>query len=81
VFCYQAPDAPVIDCPLVMDTSGAYFRREGYAGHYVAGQAPPLAEEPNCENLDVDYTYFDKTVFPNLVNRVPAFKNLKVLMK
>lgn len=56
-----------------------YHRREGYAGHFVAGRAPPLEEEPNVENLDVDYTYFDKTVYPALVNRVPGFKNLKVL--
>lgn len=54
-------------------------RREGYAGHYVAGRAPPLEDvEPNVENLDVDYTYFDKTVYPSLINRVPGFKNLKV---
>ncbi|OXA59009.1 FAD-dependent oxidoreductase domain-containing protein 1 [Folsomia candida] len=82
VFCYNAPQGPSVpglDCPMVIDPSGTYFRREGYAGHYVAGRAPPLEDvEPNVENLDVDYTYFDKTVYPSLINRVPGFKNLKL---
>jgi len=55
------------------------FRREGYAGHYVAGQAPPLSDEPNVEHLDVDYSYFDNTVFPNISHRVPSIKNPKVI--
>ncbi len=66
---------------MVVDPSGTYFRREGYTGHFVAGRAPALEEEPNVENLDVDYTYFDNTVYPVLAHRVPGFKDLKVIAR
>lgn len=78
VYCFHAPEGPGLDCPLVIDPTGAYFRREGFAGHYIGGQSPPLADEPNPETLDVDYTYFDNVVWPNLAHRVPSLQNLKV---
>jgi len=78
VYCIHAPNGPGLDCPLVVDPSGAYMRREGYANNYLAGQSPPLADEPNTETLDVDYTYFDNTVWPNLANRIPSLENAKV---
>lgn len=53
-------------------------RREGYGGHFVAGQAPPLGQEPEVGDLEVDYSYFDNTVWPSISHRVPAFKNVKV---
>ena len=30
-----------LDCPLVVDPSGAYFRREGMGNHYLCGMSPP----------------------------------------
>lgn len=54
------------------------FRREGYAGHFIAGQAPPLEDKPYEGNIEVDYQYFDDTLWPSLVRRVPGFKQLKV---
>lgn len=58
--------------------SDFWVRREGLANHYLAGQSPPLTDEPNTETLDVDYTYFDNIVWPNIANRVPGFENIKV---
>jgi len=78
MYCVHAPEGPGLDCPLVVDPSGAHFRREGYAGHFLAGQSPPITDEPNVENLEVDYNYFNNTVYPNLVNRVPSLKNLQI---
>jgi len=78
IYCFHAPEGPGLDCPMVVDPSGTYFRREGYAGHYVTGRAPPLEDEPNVENLDVDYSYFENSVYPILSSRVPSFKNLKL---
>ncbi|ODN02183.1 FAD-dependent oxidoreductase domain-containing protein 1 [Orchesella cincta] len=78
-YCIHAPKGPGIDCPLVADTSGVYFRREGYAGHFVTGQAGPLSESPeDVANLEVDYNYFNDTIIPALAHRVPGFNNVKL---
>lgn len=79
VYCVHAPDGPGLDCPLVVDPTGTYFRREGMGGHYLTGRSPcSLEEEPSVENLEVDYDFFDEKVWPVIANRAPAFNNLKV---
>ncbi|CAN0340343.1 unnamed protein product [Lampetra fluviatilis] len=78
VFVFHCPDGPGLDCPLVVDPSGAYFRREGITGNYIGGMSPPPEEEPSVDNLDVDYDYFQEKVWPLLAHRVPAFQSLKV---
>jgi FAD-dependent oxidoreductase domain-containing protein 1 len=35
-------------------------------------------EEPDTSNLDVDYSYFDNAVWPQLANRVKAFESIKL---
>lgn len=35
-------------------------------------------EEPDVANLDVDYSFFDKTVLPSLSERIPAFEAIKM---
>ena len=56
------------------------FRREGLGGHYIAGKSPTANEEPGIANLDVDYTFFDQQVWPDVAHRVPGFENIKVLV-
>jgi FAD-dependent oxidoreductase domain-containing protein 1 len=64
-------------CPLVIDTSGVYFRPEG--GGFIAGTSPKEGEEdPDDLPLDVDYRTFDEMIWPALARRVPAFEALKV---
>ncbi|NXF12132.1 FXRD1 protein, partial [Smithornis capensis] len=41
VFSWHCPDGPGLSCPFVVDTSGAYFRRDGIAGNYLGGMSPP----------------------------------------
>jgi FAD-dependent oxidoreductase domain-containing protein 1 len=53
-------------------------RREGLAGNYICGRSPLPEEEPSIDNLDVDYDFFDKNVWPALASRVPAFESVKV---
>ena len=36
------------------------------------------SEEPDVSNLDVDYSYFDTHIYPQLVHRVPAFESVKL---
>lgn len=69
---------PGLNIPMVFDYTGAYFRREGLGGKFIAGVSPIEEEEPSTDNLDVDYTFFDKTLWPILARRVPAFNALKV---
>lgn len=59
----------------MLDTTGAYCRPEGITGgRYILGKTPTFDEEPDASNLEVDYTYFEKTVLPTLSRRIPAFR-------
>lgn len=79
VYVLHAPDGPGLDCPLMIDPSGTYFRREGYGNTYLCGRSPPEEEqEPGIEDLEVDHEFFHEHVWPKLANRVPAMNNLKV---
>ncbi len=75
VFVFDASDPPV-DCPLVIDTSGAWFRPEG--GSFIAGIAPPAAEDLAGLSLEVDRDQFDRQLWPALAARVPAFDAIRV---
>jgi len=78
VYAVHCPDGPGINCPMVIDPSGLYFRREGLAGLYLVGMSPSPEEEPPNDNLDVDYDYFNDKIWPLLAHRVPAFEKCKV---
>ncbi len=79
VYCVHAPEGPGLNCPLVIDPSGTYFRREGYGGHYLCGRSPLNREmEPSIDNLDVDHDFFEEHVWPKIANRVDAFNNIKL---
>ncbi|NXY19386.1 FXRD1 protein, partial [Atrichornis clamosus] len=41
VFSWHCPHGPGLSCPFLIDTSGAYFRRDGIAGNYLGGMSPP----------------------------------------
>lgn len=71
-------DPPGINTPMTIDYTGTYFRRDGLGGSFISGLSPALDEEPSTDNLEVDYEYFDKKVWPNLANRVPSFNAIKV---
>lgn len=69
-----------LNTPLVIDPTGVYFRREGLTGNYICGRSPDcIDKEPSCDNLDVDYEYFDTDIWPHLAHRVPKFEAVKVL--
>jgi len=64
-------------CPLVIDTSGVWFRPEG--GNYLAGWSPPEAEDPEDFALEVDHALFNDVIWPALAARVPAFEAIRSL--
>ncbi|MGD0565477.1 MAG: FAD-binding oxidoreductase [Roseiarcus sp.] len=75
VFVFEAK-ARFADCPLVVDTSGVYFRPEGRT--YLCGFAPPEADDPDCDDFDVVWSQFDDFIWPALAHRVPDFEALRV---
>jgi glycine/D-amino acid oxidase-like deaminating enzyme len=78
-FVVHCPDGPVDDCPLVVDPSGVYFRREGAGGHFVCGKSPPDTPEddPDGAPLEVDHAFFTEQIWPALARRAPAFEACK----
>lgn len=63
------------DCPLVIDPTGVFFRPEGPS--FVTGWSPPEAEDPDCEDFEVDWTLFEAKIWPVIARRVPAFEAIK----
>jgi len=74
VFIFACQSA-LPDCPLVIDTTGVWFRPEG--DRYLAGWSPPEADDPEDLALEVDHALFDDVVWPALAARVPAFEAIR----
>jgi glycine/D-amino acid oxidase-like deaminating enzyme len=74
VFTFDCKEA-VAGCPLVIDPTGVYVRPEG-AG-FICGSAPPEDLDPDCEDFEVDWSFFEETVWPTLAARVPAFEAIR----
>ncbi|XP_059151818.1 FAD-dependent oxidoreductase domain-containing protein 1-like isoform X2 [Physella acuta] len=78
VYVSHCPEGPMLDCPFVIDPSGAYFRREGFGGHYICGSSPTEDQEPDVANFEVDYDFYDEVVWPRIARRVPVFNHSKL---
>nr|XP_056716854.1 FAD-dependent oxidoreductase domain-containing protein 1 [Euleptes europaea] len=78
VYVWHCPDGPGLETPMLIDTTGAYFRREGIAGNYLGSLSPTEEEEPDTQDLEVDHEFFQEKIWPKLAHRVPAFESLKV---
>ncbi|KAH0623247.1 hypothetical protein JD844_031333 [Phrynosoma platyrhinos] len=78
VYVWHCPDGPGLGCPMLIDTTGAYCRREGVGGNYLGGISPTEEEEPDIQDLAVDHEFFQEKVWPKLAHRVPSFESLKV---
>lgn len=65
------------DCPLVIDPTGLYFRKEGQ--YYLTGIPPD--PDPNVEPNDfrINYDLFEEVIWPILAKRVKAFEAIKML--
>ncbi|KZD10706.1 NAD(P)/FAD-dependent oxidoreductase [Oceanibaculum pacificum] len=74
VFDCRTPIAPL--APLTIDPSGVYFRPEGKG--FIGGVSPPEDQDPDSDDLDVEYGLFEEIVWPALAARVPAFEAIKL---
>lgn len=76
----QSEAKPLFNSPLTIDPlSSTYFRCDGLGGNYLVGRSPAPEDEPDCDNMDVDYDYFQENIWPHLAHRVPAFESAKVV--
>jgi glycine/D-amino acid oxidase-like deaminating enzyme len=75
VLVLDCPEPPKA-CPLVIDTSGVWFRPEGR--HFIAGAPPRPGEDLDDLPLEPDHTLFEDVLWPALAERVPAFERLRV---
>ena len=74
VFGFEAQSAAP-DCPLVIDTSGIWFRPEGES--FITAVSPPAAEDLPDLPLTVDHAQFEERLWPALAERVPSFDTIK----
>ena len=63
-------------CPLVIDTTGVWFRPEGEG--FITGASPAEADDLPGLPLEVDPRQFEDVLWPALAARVPAFEAIKV---
>lgn len=75
VFVFRCRE-PIAPMPLMVDTSGFWVRPEGDV--FITGISPPEDDDPETDNLDVDYTLFDDVLWPALAARVPAFEAIRM---
>ncbi|MBM3572295.1 MAG: FAD-binding oxidoreductase [Alphaproteobacteria bacterium] len=68
--------APLPRFPLLIDATGVWCRPEGAS--YICGVSPEEADDPECDDLELDYRLFDDVVWPTLAHRVPALEAIKL---
>ena len=72
----------VENCPLLIDTSGAYVRPEGENG-FICGASPdgdmvdPDWNDEDPASQEVDHAFFEEFIWPALAHRVPAFEAIR----
>jgi FAD-dependent oxidoreductase domain-containing protein 1 len=76
VFVFDVERDPPTDCPLIIDTSGAWFRPEG--GGFITCTAPAEDEDLPDLPLTPDHALFEARLWPALARRVPAFDAIRV---
>jgi glycine/D-amino acid oxidase-like deaminating enzyme len=75
VFVFTSP-AVLEHCPMVIDTSGLWFRPE--RDKFICGTVPTDDRTVAPEDFEVDHAQFDELVWPALAHRVPAFEAVRV---
>jgi len=76
VYVFQPPRLFEYDLPLVIDTSGLYFRHEA-GRHILIGKS--RKEEPPGFNFAWDRQYFNEVIWPDIAFRIPLFDKLKLI--
>jgi FAD-dependent oxidoreductase domain-containing protein 1 len=75
VFVFECPTR-ISRCPLVVDTSGLWFRPEGE--RFICGPAPQADPDVAPDDFEVEHDQFEALAWPALAHRVPAFEAVRV---
>ena len=75
VFVFECP-TKIPRCPLVVDTTGLWFRPEGE--RFICGPAPQADPDVALDDFEVEHAQFDALAWPVLAHRVPAFESVRV---
>lgn len=75
VFTFHCLES-LVDCPLVVDPSGVYFRPDG--DQFICGLSPTEDEDTECYDFKVDHSWFEERIWEKIASRVPAFETIKV---
>ncbi|MFI5023674.1 MAG: NAD(P)/FAD-dependent oxidoreductase [Alphaproteobacteria bacterium] len=67
---------PLSGCPLLIDPTGVWLRPEGR--QFICGVSPEEGDDPDCEDLELDYSLWEEVVWPTLASRIPAFEAVKL---
>jgi glycine/D-amino acid oxidase-like deaminating enzyme len=70
----------VPNAPLVIDTSGTWFRPEGHRtpeGQMFICGGSPGEHDPESKEFEVNWSLFEEIYWPALATRVPAFEQIK----
>ncbi|KAL3088790.1 hypothetical protein niasHT_023138 [Heterodera trifolii] len=84
-FIVHAPQVPVLQMPILMDPSGIFCRPDNVGHNYVCGRIPTkkdavkMAGSKPEDDPPIDYDEFFEQVFPALIQRVPSFRDAKVI--
>eukprot|EP00092_Neocalanus_flemingeri_P038217 GFUD01041598.1.p1 GENE.GFUD01041598.1~~GFUD01041598.1.p1 ORF type:complete len:654 (-),score=163.88 GFUD01041598.1:101-2023(-) len=73
VFNVNCKTGPGLNCPLTVDPSGLFMRREGHGGDYLVGKLPDGKDIPVNMHGDVDPAYWEEEILPTLQGRVDRF--------
>ncbi len=77
VYVIHCRDVLAPALPLVIEPGGVYVRPEGQ--HYICGVSPPPDQDPDCDDLEVEYGLFEEVVWPVLAARIPALAAVKLV--
>jgi FAD-dependent oxidoreductase domain-containing protein 1 len=75
VFVFRSP-AAIANCPLVVDTTGLWFRPDG--DQFICGPVPGIDPNVEPDDFEVDHRLFQDIAWPALAHRVPAFEAARV---
>jgi FAD-dependent oxidoreductase domain-containing protein 1 len=75
VFVFTSPTR-LTHCPMVIDTSGLWFRPEH--DKFICGTVPTDDRTVAPHDFEVDHAQFDELIWPALAHRVPAFEAVRV---
>lgn len=74
VFVFSCEHPPP-DCPLIVDTSGAWCRPEG--DRFIAGTVPDPDGNVTPEDFTVDHDEFEQRLWPALAHRASCFEAIR----